>query len=258
MMLAILQARMSSTRLPGKILKPILGEPMLMRQLERLARCVNIDRLCVATTRDQSDDPVVELCDEHSIDVFRGDEHDVLDRYYQSAKTFNAEHVVRLTGDCPLADPELIDDVICYYSEGEYDFVSNCIHPTFPDGLDVAVFSWKVLEESWRNAKLPSHREHVTLYARESKRFRIGSYENNADLSHYRWTVDEMDDYDFANRIYEELYRKKPEFTSKDIYDLLASKPEIIEMNSKYTRNEGLTKSLACDRVWSEKNDNEA
>ncbi len=257
MILAILQARMSSSRLPGKVLKPILGVPMLMRQIERVSRCSGIDQLCVATTTNQSDDSIAELCKEHSTLLYRGDENDVLDRFYQAARAFDAEHIVRLTGDCPLADSVLIDAVVDYYFKGGYDFVSNCIRPKFPDGLDVAVFSRRVLDESWENAKLPSHREHVTLYARESSSYQIGSYESHLDLSHLRWTVDEPADFDFVTRVYEEIYTANPEFSSEEVYDLLERKPELLNLNSKYTRNEGLKKSLFDDQAWVKRNTNE-
>ncbi|MDT8375577.1 MAG: glycosyltransferase family protein [Mariprofundaceae bacterium] len=258
MILAILQARMSSSRLPGKVLKPVLGVPMLLRQIERISRSRLIDKLCVATTSDATDNPVSKLCEENSIPCFRGSMDDVLDRYYQAAKKHGAEHIVRLTGDCPLTDPAVIDDVIRFYVDGNYDFVSNCICPTFPDGLDVAVFSRAVLEESWREAMLPSHREHVTSYARQAEgRYKIGSYEASCDRSHLRWTVDEKDDYDFVVRVYEELYPENPAFTSEDVVSLLSEKKDIASINSRFIRNEGLLKSLAEDQEWLKRNSNE-
>lgn len=248
MILAILQARMSSTRLPGKVLKPILNEPMLMRQVERVLRSKVIDKLCVATTVDISDDPIAEMCKAKGINCFRGSLTDVLDRFYQVATEYKAEHIVRLTGDCPLADPKLIDNVIRFYTEGQYDFVSNCIEPKFPDGLDVAVFNMRVLAESWEKAELQSHREHVTLFARESSEYVIGSYENERDLSFMRWTVDEMEDFDFIEQVYEELYPRDSEFLSEDVYNLLKRKPELLKINAHYSRNEGLKRSLQEDR----------
>lgn len=226
---------------------------MLLRQIERVSRSKLIDRLCIATTTDVSDTPIVDLCEEHGIACFRGSMNDVLDRYYQAAKSYSAEHIVRLTGDCPLADPEVIDAVIRYYMDGDYDFVSNCIRPTFPDGLDVAVFRWQVLEQSWREARLPSHREHVTSYARLAEgRYRIGSYEGPCDHSGMRWTVDEKEDYDFIVRVYEELYLENSEFTFEDVVALLLEQKDIASINARFTRNEGLLKSLAEDEKWLE------
>jgi len=237
---------------------PVLGMPMLLRQIERVSRSELIDKLCVVTTTDASDDALVEQCEKHGILHYRGSMNDVLDRYYQAAKMYGAEHIVRLTGDCPLADPEVIDDVIRYYLDGDYDFVSNCIHPTFPDGLDVAVFSRAVLEESWREAVLPSHREHVTSYVRQAaEKYRIGSYEAPYDYSHMRWTVDEKEDYDFIVRVYEEIYPGNPAFTSEDVFKLLSKKKNITSINSRFIRNEGLLKSLAEDEKWLKRKSNE-
>jgi len=237
---------------------PILGMPMLLRQIERVSRSKLIDKLCIVTTTDASDDLLVEQCEKYNIQYYRGSMDDVLDRYYQAAKRHGAEHIVRLTGDCPLADPEVIDDVIRYYMDGGYDFVSNCIHSTFPDGLDAAIFSWAVLEESWREAVLPSHREHVTSYARQTAdRYRIGSYEAPYNRSHMRWTVDEKEDYEFVLRIYEELYPVNPAFTSEEVVSLLSGNKDIASINSHFARNEGLLKSLAKDEKWLKGNSNE-
>lgn len=206
---------------------------MLFRQIERISRSKCIDELCVVTTTDASDDPLVQLCVEYNVQYYRGSMEDVLDRYYQAAKIYGAKHIIRITGDCPLADPELIDEVVRYYIDGNYDFVSNCIRPTFPDGLDVAVFKWRVLEESWREAVLPSHREHVTSYARKADgRYRIGSYEGIVDRSDMRWTVDEKEDYDFIVRVYEALYPTNPDFRLQDILSLLEARPELVGINA--------------------------
>lgn len=256
MILAILQARLSSSRLPGKVLMPILGKPMLLRQIERVSRSHCVDKLCIATTTDPTDDPIEQLCEQHGIACFRGSMDDVLDRYYQASKEYNAEHIVRLTGDCPLADPAMIDNVIRYYLEGGYDFVSNCVHPTFPDGLDMAVFKRSVLDESWQKAVLPSHREHVTAYARQQEeRYKIGSFEGAHDYSGMRWTVDEKEDYNFVVKVYEELYPKNHAFTSEDVFELLAERKDIATINARFTRNEGLLKSLAEDERWLKRND---
>jgi spore coat polysaccharide biosynthesis protein SpsF len=246
--LAILQARMTSSRLLAKVLQPILGRPMLSRQIERLRRCTMIDKLLVATSDDPSDQPIAELCAAESVACYRGSLNDVLDRYYQAAKLILPSHVVRLTGDCPLTDPRVIDSTIQFYLQGDYDFVSNAIEPTFPDGLDAAVFSFQVLEQAWREAQLPSEREHLTLFIRyRPKRYRIGSYKDSLDRSDMRWTVDEAADLAFVRKVYERLYPDKPDFDSADIYRLLKQQPELQAVNDGVVRNEGLWRSLQQD-----------
>jgi spore coat polysaccharide biosynthesis protein SpsF len=249
MILAVLQARVSSSRLPGKVLRPILGVPMILRQVERARRAVGVDRLLVATSVDPSDDPLAELCAGDGIECFRGSLDDVLDRFYRAARPFAPEHVVRLTGDCPLADPELIGEVISFHRDGGYDYVSNALEPTFPDGLDVEVFRFPCLEHAWREASLPSEREHVTpfLYHRP-ERFRIGCYKGDVDLSRLRWTVDEPVDFELVTRIYGELYPVRRDFTTGDILGLLERKPELKTLNTHHRRNEGLERSLEEDR----------
>lgn len=255
--LAIVQARASSSRLPAKVLRPILGRPMLSRQLERLRRCRRIGKLLVATSDDSSDQPIADLCAAESVACFRGSLDDVLDRYYQAAKPFLPTHVVRLTGDCPLADPELIDKVIEFCLQGGYDFVSNAIEPTFPDGLDAAMFRFQLLEQAWQEAQLPSEREHLTLFMRHHpERYKIGSYKGSPDRSHMRWTVDEPADFAFVSAIYERLYPGKPDFGSQDIYRLLDAEPELLRLNGGIGRNEGLQRSLQQDNEWKSQNEN--
>jgi spore coat polysaccharide biosynthesis protein SpsF len=246
--LGILQARVSSSRLPGKVLKPILGRPMLRLQLDRLRRARSLDGLIVATSIDSSDDPIERLCAEAGIGCFRGSLDDVLDRFYRAALPFNPHHIVRLTGDCPLIDPELIDRLVEFYLAGDFDHAGNAVEPMFPDGLDAEVLRFATLEYAWRHASLPSHREHVTLFVhRQPERFRIGSLKNDVDLSHLRWTVDEPEDFELVRRIYEALYPRNPEFTTDDILRLLKERPELSTLNVGIRRNEGLERSLAQD-----------
>ena len=248
MILAILQARVSSSRLPGKVLKPLLGVPMLLRQIERLQKSQKIDRLLVATSIEPSDDLIEKLCEEHGIECYRGSLNDVLARFYLAAHAFNPEHVVRLTADCPLTDSVLIDDVIGYYLDGGFDYASNAIHPTFPDGLDVEVLRFSFLGQSWREATLPSQREHVTPFIHQQPlRFKIGHYKSSSDLSHLRWTVDEPKDFELVTMIYEALYPKNPNFSTRDILELLEQRPELVHWNTAHQRNEGYQKSLNAD-----------
>lgn len=255
--LAIVQARVSSSRLPAKVLRTILGHPMLARQLERLRRCKHVDQIVVATSDDPSDEAINELCSAESVQCFRGNLNDVLDRFYQCASKLQPAHVVRLTGDCPLTDPDLIDEVIGFHIHGDYDFVSNAIEPSFPDGLDVAVFRFRLLEQAWRLARLPSEREHVTPYMRRNaERGKIANYPGKPDRSHMRWTVDEPADFTFVCAIYERLYPDKPDFSSADIYRLLEREPELLKINAGIGRNEGLQRSLQLDTEWKARNEN--
>ena len=248
MMLAILQARVSSTRLPGKVLKPILGRPMILRQIERIERATKIDQLIVATSSDITDDPLAQLCIENDTTCFRGSLEDVLDRLCQAAKLYSPDYVVRLTGDCPLADPKLIDDVVSFCEQGDYDYASNTVEPTYPDGLDVEVFRYSCLKEAWEEASLPSQREHVTLVIHQHpKRYKIGSYKNRIDLSSLRWTVDKPSDFEFVTKIYEALYPLNSGFTTQDILAFLDEHPGVKTHNIHFQRNEGLRKSLRED-----------
>lgn len=251
MTLAILQARVSSTRLPEKVLAPVLGAPMLLRQIERIRGSRRIDQLAVATSNDPSDDPLEELCRGADVTCYRGSLNDVLDRYYECGKAYAATNVVRLTGDCPLADPRLIDHIISAYLESGADYASNTLQPTYPDGLDVEVFRFQALERAWREASLPSEREHVTPYIYgHGEFFSLLSVTRDFDLSDLRWTVDNPEDLEFVRRVYEALYPSKPDFETDDILDLLARHPELGKINAHIGRNEGLKKSLLADKKF--------
>mgnify|MGYP006413364719 CR=1 FL=1 len=250
MILAILQARQTSTRLPQKVLLPILGKPMLIRQIERIKNAKNIDQLIVATSTDRSDTQIYNLCKINKIPCFRGNLNDVLDRFYQASKIFKAKHIVRLSGDCPLIDPSVIDNVINLYFSKNYDYVSNTITPTFPDGLDVEIFNKKSLKTSWEKASLPSEREHVTPFIIKNKKlFNIGNFKNKIDLSHLRWTVDEKEDFDFVTKVYDHLYPKNSKFDTQDILHLIKKIPSLRKINDKYNRNEGYKISLNKDFI---------
>jgi spore coat polysaccharide biosynthesis protein SpsF len=247
--LAILQARVSSTRLPGKVLKPLLGEPMLIRQIERVRRCRLIDKLVVATSVDSSDDALIEVLSQTGIACFRGSLDDVLERFYQAAKPSQPEHVVRLTGDCPLADPVLIDEAINAHLSCGVDYTSTALNPSYPDGLDVEVIRFAALERTWREAGLPSEREHVTPYIyHHPELFRLKSVEQAENMSCLRWTVDEPADFVFVERVYAELYPINPAFAMNDVLALLEKQPELLGINARFERNEGYTKSLIRDR----------
>ena len=250
--LAIIQARMGSTRLPGKMLLPIVdNKGALELMLERVRRARQLQKIVVATTTSPSDDRLVDLCKRLGYEYFRGDENDVLERYYQAALAFGpAEVIVRLTGDCPLHDSDVIDLVVGEYLKGNCDYVSNTQKYTFPDGLDVEVFSFSVLERARREANLKSEREHVTSYIwKHPGIFKTVNVEYKKDLFGKRWTLDEKEDYEFITHIYKNLYKKKPAFGMEEILELLAKHPELEEINKHLTRNEGYQKSLKEDEI---------
>lgn len=241
MILGVLQARMSSRRLPGKVLAPVAGAPMLARQVERLRRCRRLDALVLATSADESDDPLAAAAERLALAVSRGALDDVLDRVHRAASAYAPDHVVRLTGDCPLADPDVIDACIELHVAGAHDYTSNIHPPTWPDGLDVEVLTRATLETAWREAREPVEREHVTWFVHQRpQRFRPGNLEAGRDLSHLRWTVDEPEDLELVRAVYDALYDPaSPVFTTDDVLDLLERRPDIATLNSHHVRNAG-------------------
>jgi spore coat polysaccharide biosynthesis protein SpsF len=255
MITAIVQARMTSSRLPGKVLMPILGKPMLGRQIDRIKHSRLIEKIVVATSDHNSDDPIHDFAVSGGIECFRGDLDDVLARYYFAAKSAKATSVVRLTGDCPLADPKVIDSLVKLYSDGDYDYVSNTLTPTFPDGLDAEVFSREALETAFHSAQLPSEREHVTPYIKNSAGNTVLNVTHETNLSSLRWTVDEPEDFDLVSRIFSELYPLKPDFEMADVLDVLEKHPEWSLLNDAFRRDEGYLRSLEEDaRLLSTRN----
>ena len=231
--LCVVQARMSSVRLQGKVLKPILGEPMLARQVERIRRAERIDALTVATSDQPSDDAVAALCERIGVDCYRGSLDDVLDRFHRAAARTRPEHVMRLTGDCPLTDPALLDQLVELHRSGGFDYSSNTLRRTYPDGLDAEIFTYGLLERTWREAGSPRDREHVTPYMYEGEReLRRGSLEDAVDRSAMRWTVDHPEDYEFVRRVFEALYPEDPAFDAESVHRLLAIHPEIAAVNA--------------------------
>lgn len=227
----------------------ILGVPMILRQIERVRRAVLIDELIVATSTDLTDDPLANLCAEAGIAVFRGSLDDVLDRFYHAAARSSPAYVVRLTGDCPLIDPEVIDLVIRACQSRNCDYASNAVEPTYPDGLDVEVIRFPALARAWKEARLTSEREHVTPYVyRHPESFTVCHVRGATDLSHHRWTVDNAEDFELVTRIYEALYPHNPAFSTTDILELLKANPDWCRINRHIERNEGMRKSLLADQ----------
>ena len=246
--LAIVQARCSSSRLPGKVIKTLAGKPMIVHELERLSRSQVIDKIVLATSTEASDDPLAKVVTDAGFDVLRGNLSDVLDRYYQCAKEYKPIHVVRITGDCPVIDWRLVDMVITTHIEHGNDYTN--LSEDYPDGLDTEVAKFAALEEAWQKAKLLSEREHVTLYLRNNKNyFQIETIPCEQKLASMRWTVDEPQDFNFITKVYEELYAAKPDFSMADILNVLGNKPELMKVNQGIQRNEGLAKSLANDKI---------
>ncbi|MBK9250305.1 MAG: glycosyltransferase family protein [Ignavibacteria bacterium] len=236
--LVVVQARCSSTRLHAKVLLEAAGETLLLHQLRRISRATLPWKTIIATTTDRIDDAIVNLCNIHNYEVFRGHPIDLLDRHYQAALAFGADIVVKIPSDCPLIDPKVIDRVLQFYNDNQntYDYVSN-LHPaTYPDGNDVEILPLTVLHDAWVNASKPFEREHTTPYIWDNpNQFTIGNVECpdgiNYSMSH-RWTLDYQEDYEFIRSVYEHLYPQNPNFSMKDILDLLALHPEIAAINT--------------------------
>ncbi len=230
MILALLQARLSSTRLPGKVLLPLAGAPMLLRQIERVRRARRIDQIVVATSLEASDDPLVQTLEEAGLAVHRGPLADVLARFVSALEAWPADHVVRLTGDCPLIDPEVIDATIALHLSEGADYTHNRYDPSgYPKGQDVEVISAAALRRTAAQDHSPEAREHVTWAVRNAPdRFRIARLDPPVDEGQVRWTVDTADDYEFVRRVYEGLYPASPAFSSDDIRAFVRSRPELI------------------------------
>lgn len=249
---AIIQARMGSTRLPGKILMPILGTAMLARMLERVKRAKKIDAVVVATTDKAEDDPTAALGTSCGVGVFRGSEKDVLDRFYNAAKETGADTVMRLTGDCPLMDPAVIDTVVEHFEAAKGSIHYTSTPTNYPEGLDTEIFPFSALKEAAEKATLPSEREHVTPYIKNHpERFTCESWtEGEDDHSSMHWSVDTQADFDFVTKIFEQLHPHNPGFSKDDILALLSKHPKYLEINKGGTGYEGLAKSLKEDEEF--------
>lgn len=247
-LVAIVQARMSSKRLPGKVLMPFIGKPALLHIVERLSYCKGIHKIIIATSDQESDNPIHDFCDQNDISCYRGNLNDVLDRYYCAAKEYKADAILRVTGDCPVIDPVIVDAVITGFICGEYDCYG--LGGDFPDGLDCTVYSFNAIERAWKNAKLKSDREHVGPYIENNpKLFRNGALKIFKGLSNHRWTLDEESDYELLKCIFNKLYNFKSPFLTGDILEYLKSNPEISKINSNIIRNSGYIESLKKDKI---------
>lgn len=237
----IVQARMTSTRLPGKVLKEVRGKSLLEYQIERLRQVRLADEIVIATTTNDADQPIIELCERLGAAYYRGPEEDVLSRYYEAATHFGANVVVRVTSDCPLIDPGVMDEVIGLYinNRDKYDYVSNTLERTYPRGLDTEVFSMAALKKAYNEARGQSEREHVTLFIyRRPEQFQLANSSSAIDYSHHRWTVDTPEDFELIKRIFLGLYPVNSRFTWLEILDLLNENPEWVEINAGVKQKE--------------------
>lgn len=226
---------MTSTRLPGKVLKEVLGKPLLEYQIERLRQVRLADELIIATTTNDTDQPIIDLCERLEAAYYRGSGEDVLSRYYEAATQFGADVVVRVTSDCPLIDPGVMDEVISLYinNRDKYDYVSNTLERTYPRGLDTEVFSMTALEKAYKEAGEQPDREHVTHYMyRRPEEFRLANSRSAADYSHHRWTVDTPEDFELIKRILQELYPVNNRFTWLDVLNIINEQPEWVQINA--------------------------
>lgn len=238
----IIQARMGSTRLPGKVMLDLCGKTVLEHVIQRVKRVKNIDEIVIATTIDKKDNVIVEEAMKCGVKVFRGSEEDVLSRYYYAAKENKADVVVRITSDCPLIDPEITQRTIDYYliNKDKFDYVSNTLERTFPRGLDTEIFGFKVLEKAFNEATLQPDREHVTPYIWDNPNmFSLGCYKNDVDYSKYRWTLDTEEDFELIKRIYEKLfYLKSNDFSMEDILKVYEKDADLFYINNMIKQKE--------------------
>ena len=237
--IAIVQARMGSSRLPGKVMRMINGKPMIELLLRRLENSKRIDKIILATTMNENEHDLIEHVRQLGYEVFQGSENDVLDRYYRAAEPHKPDTIVRVTGDCPLVDPALVDDVIAAYVEQDVHFLSNTLPPTFPDGLDTAVFSYRALKQANTEATTKHEREHVSPYIRESGKFKLGSFSNSTDYSSERWTVDDISDFKVITSVFNH-FNPCIDFSWHEVMALRQAQPQLFRVNQHQIRNEGI------------------
>lgn len=246
--MAIVQARMGSSRLPGKVMRKINEQPMIELLLRRLSCSKHIDKIVIATTLSEREDSLIEYVNKLGYEVFQGSENDVLGRYYQTARLHMPDLIVRITGDCPLVDPQLVDQVIEAYIKQDVDFLSNTLPPTYPDGLDVAVFSYDVLKRTNDEAITKHEREHVSPYMRESGKFKLGSFSHSIDYSSERWTVDDISDLAVVTSIFK-YFSPNVNFTWQEVITLRDEHPQLFIDNKDQIRNEGAGMSKG-QKLW--------
>jgi len=246
----IIQARMGSTRLPGKVMKFLDGKnPSISFTISQLQQSKEIDKIIVATTTNEEDDVIADYIKNLGIDLFRGSANDVLGRYYECAHAYSLSGILRVTADCPLIDPTIVDKGLNIFKNNSYDYVTNTLVRTFPDGNETEIFSFKALERANNEANLPSEREHVTPYFKTHPNlFDVKNFENSENLSHLRWTMDYEEDMNLIKLIYKKI-PKRP-ILMIDILDLLKKEPHLKKINSSHRPDEGFQKSLVDDKQF--------
>ena len=245
--IAIVQARVDSVRFPEKVLKKIGNKTIIEILLKRLSKSKLLDEIVVATSREQVDKKLAKHVKQLNYEIFEGSKHDVLDRYYKAAKKFRANVILRVTGDCPLVDHELVDNIIKKFKDNKFDYISNCLKPSYPDGMDLEIFSFNALKKAHLKCKLNTDREHVTPYFYKYDKFKILNIENKVNYSDLRWTIDEEEDYVVLKKIFKNF--KNYSFSWKDVLKLVNKKPSIFKHNSHLKRNHGLKLSKG-QKLW--------
>jgi spore coat polysaccharide biosynthesis protein SpsF len=249
----MIQTRTGSTRLPKKSLALIEKKPMIWHVVNRVKEIRNVDQIALITTRKKTDKILLDLAKKYGIIGYAGDVNDLLNRHFQCAIKIEADPIIRITSDCPLIDPKIVEKVLKFYLDHDYDYVSNIIEPSFPDGQDVEVFSLNALKKAVKNAKLSSEREHVSPYfTKKQNKFKLYNIKNEKDLSHMRWTVDQKQDLTFVRKIYSKM-KPKTVFSIKEILRIISEEPELQNINKGIKRNEGYVKSLKNDHILHQK-----
>jgi|SaaInlStandDraft_2_1057019.scaffolds.fasta_scaffold20927_3 spore coat polysaccharide biosynthesis protein SpsF len=244
----MIQARTGSTRLPRKALKEIEGKLIIWHMINRAKKIKSVQQIIIITTKKKEDEIFLKIAQENGVFGFQGSEKDLLDRHYSCAKKFNADPIIRITSDCPLIDPCLVEKMLQVFLKKNYDYVTNREPPTYPDGLDTEIFSFSALKKADKFSKMSSEREHVNPYiVKNPKKFKIFNYENKKDLSHLRWTVDEKQDLKFVRQIYSRM-KPKTLFSTNAILKILAKEPDLQKINQGINRNEGYAKSIKNDK----------
>ena len=244
---ALVQARMSSSRLPGKVLLPIAKKPVLLHIVERLSWCRLKDKIVVVTSTEESDKPIVDLCNKNKIGCFQGSLSDVLDRFYSASIKYKADAIVRITADCPVIDPIIVDTLIEGFLSGNYDCFG--LGGDFPDGLDCTVYSFSAIKKAWEESELESEREHVGPYIENNKEiFKVKSLEIFEGLYDLRLTLDEPEDYELLSNIFDHLYNKKKPFLTHQVLSFIKANSSLKKINENIIRNQGYLDTLAKEK----------
>lgn len=250
---AIIQARMSSTRLPGKVLMEVASRPLLDYMVERVSESKYINKVIIATTVSEKDEPIVEWCERSKVAFYRGSQEDVLARYYQTAKEYDVSTIVRVTSDCPLIDARIIDKTVGYFIDHpEIDFSSSTtpLPCLYPDGMDVDVFDMELLEKTHLESKFPSEREHVTFYMWKTGKFKVKRVDPDQDLSKYRFCIDYPQDFELMKEVLTKLYPNNPRFSMSELIDFMEKNPELLELQKGIARNAGWQRAFDKDRQY--------